>query len=116
GLTMDARPARNEPLLPNVGYVARREYAALVRGRLFFVSTVVLAGLAMFVAFLPVAAKLIDRGSQTTVVVVSDDAELSSRTRGVLQGILDQSGGGFALTESSDRVDALARVDDRQLD
>src|SRR4029453_4125025 len=129
GLTMDARPARNEPLLPNVGYVARREYAALVRGRLFFVSTVVLAGLAMFVAFLPVAAKLIDRGSQTTVVVVSEAAALPSRTRGgphapeppsrargVLQGILDQSGGGFALTESSDRVDALARVDDRQLD
>ena len=64
---------RHEPLMPNVGYIARREYAALVRGRLFFVSTLVLAGLAMFVAFLPVAAKLVDRGSQTTVAVVASD-------------------------------------------
>ena len=69
---MDERPSRTEPLMPNVGFVARREYAALVRGRLFFVSTLVLAGLAMFVAVLPVAAKLIDRGSTTTVAVVVD--------------------------------------------
>ena len=81
--------------MPNVGYIARREYAALVRGRLFFVSTLVLAGLAMFVAFLPVAAKLVDRGS-------TDDRRGRRLGPGALgahagraPGVLDGSGGGF---------------------
>ena len=102
--------------MPNVGYIARREYGALVRGRLFFVSTLVLAGLAMFVAFLPVVARLVDRGSVTTVAIVASEPELSERTRGLLQGILDSSGGGFALIETTDRDDAVARVADRELD
>ena len=48
--------------------------------RLFLVSTLVLAVLAMFVALLPIAAKLIDRGSTTTVAVVATDPELSRQT------------------------------------
>ena len=47
----------------------------------------------MFVAFLPVAAKLVDRGSQTTVAVVASDQELADRTRSVLQTLLDTGGG-----------------------
>jgi ABC-2 type transport system permease protein len=115
-MTMDPRPARDEPLMPNIGYIARREYAALVRGRLFFVSTLVLAGLAMFVAILPVAARLIDRGSQTTVAIVSTDPELGTRTRGVLKTMLDSSGGGFDLVQGTDEQAAIAQVADRELD
>jgi ABC-2 type transport system permease protein len=102
--------------MPNVGFVARREYAALVRGRLFFVSTLVLAGLAMFVAVLPVAAKLIDRGSNTTVAVVSTDPELSRQTREVLTSMLKSSGSEFDLIAASDEQTALAQVADRELD
>jgi len=102
--------------MPNVGFIARREYAALVRGRLFFVSTLVLAGLAMFVAVLPVAAKLIDRGSTTTVAVVSTDPELSRQTRRVLTSMLNSSGSDFDLIAASDEQTALAQVADRELD
>ena len=102
--------------MPNVGFIARREYAALVRGRLFFVSTLVLAGLAMFVAVLPVAAKLIDRGSTTTVAVVSTDPDLSRQTRRVLTSMLNSSGSDFDLIAASDEQTALAQVADRELD
>jgi ABC-2 type transport system permease protein len=102
--------------MPNVGYVARREYAALVRGRLFFVSTLVLAGLAMFVAFLPVAAKLVDRGSTTTVAVVSTDPELSRQTQGVLTSMLKSSGSDFSVITATDEQSAIADVNDRNLD
>ncbi|MFL5727100.1 MAG: ABC transporter permease [Chloroflexota bacterium] len=115
-MTEPERPTRHEPLLPNVGYIARREYAALVRGRLFFVSTLVLAGLAMFVAVLPVFAKLVDRGSTTTVAVVSTDAELGTRTRGVLQTMLDSTGDDFDLIAAADENDAVQKVADRELD
>jgi hypothetical protein len=113
---MDSRVTRDEPLMPNVGFIARREYAALVRGRLFFVSTLVLAGLAMFVAVLPVAAKLIDRGSTTTVAVVSTDPDLSRQTRRVLTSMLNSSGSDFDLIAASDEQTALAQVADRELD
>ena len=115
-MTAEGRPDRDEPLMPNIGYIARREYAALVRGRLFFVSTLVLAGLAMFVAILPVAARFVDRGSQTTVAVVSTDPELATRTRGVLKTMLDSSGGGFDLVQGTDEQAAIAKVADRELD
>ena len=42
--------SRHDPLLPNMLIVARREYAARVRSRLFALSTLLLAGLAMLVA------------------------------------------------------------------
>ncbi len=83
--------------MPNVGIIARREYGGLVRSRLFFVSTLVLTGLAMFVALLPIVAKLVDRESRTTVAVVASDPELLDRSMAVLQGLLDQTGGGFDL-------------------
>jgi ABC-2 type transport system permease protein len=116
-VTTPTPPAtRHEPLMPNVGYVARREYSALVRGRLFFVSTLVLAGLAMFVAFLPVAAKLVDRGSTTTVAVVSNDPALSRQTQGVLSSMLNSSGTDFSVITATDQQSAIADVNDRSLD
>jgi ABC-2 type transport system permease protein len=110
------RPGRDEPLRPNVGIIARREYGGLVRSRLFFVSTLVLTGLAIFVALLPIVAKLVDRESRTTVAVVASDRELLDRSVAVLQGLLDQTGGGFDLVVVDDEQDAIARVSDRELD
>ena len=107
---------RNEPLLPNVGIIARREYGGLVRSRLFFVSTLVLTGLAMFVALLPIVAKLVDRESRTTVAVVASDPELLDRSMAVLQGLLNQTGGGFDLVVIGGEDEAIARVADREFD
>ena len=115
-MTGSATPTRHEPLTPNVGYIAHREYAALVRGRLFFVSTLVLAGLAMFVAFLPVAAKLVDRGSQTTVAIVASDDELAERTQDVLGTLLTTSGDGFQLVRGASEPEVVQKVADRVLD
>jgi ABC-2 type transport system permease protein len=98
--------------MPNVGYIARREYAALVRGRLFFVSTLVLAGLAMFVAFLPVAAKVVDQGSETTVAIVASDAELGDR----VETMVGQTAVGFEFLRDLTEQDAVNRVADRELD
>src|SRR4026209_281928 len=109
------RPRRDEPLRPNVGIIARREYGGLVRSRLFFVSTLVLTGLAMFVALLPIVAKLVDRESRTTVAVVASDPELLDRSMAVLQGLLDQTGGGFDLVVGGVEPGAIARVSNREL-
>jgi len=107
---------RVEPLSPNVQIIAKREYQGLVRSRLFFVSTLVLTGLAMFVALLPLVAKLVDRESRTTVAVVASDPELLDRSMAVLQGLLDQTGGGFDLVVVGDEQEAIARVSNRELD
>lgn len=114
--TDEAPIRRVEPLRPNVQIIARREYLGLVRSRLFFVSTLVLTGLAIFVALLPLVAKLVDRQSQTTVAIVASDADLADRSKAILQGILDQSGGSFELIIVADEGDAIARVQDRELD
>lgn len=113
---VDGHSARNEPLRPNVGIIARREYASLVRSRLFHVSTFVLAGLAMFVALLPVLAKVVERDSQTTVGIVASDADLAGRTLTVLDGVLAQAGGGFELVPIADEATAVGQVGERELD
>jgi ABC-2 type transport system permease protein len=115
-MNADRGPGRDEPLLPNAGIIARREYGGLVRSRLFFVSTLVLTGLAMFVALLPIVAKLVDRESRTTVAIVASDPELLDRSTAVLQGLLDQTGRGFDLVVIADEQDAIARVSNRELD
>jgi ABC-type Na+ efflux pump permease subunit len=82
---------RHEPAFPNTGHVARREYRELVRSRLFHVSTVTLAILAIVVALLPIAARLAERGTVTRVAVVATDAELADRAIGFMTTILNQS-------------------------
>ena len=49
--------ADRDPLLPNAGIVARREYRDRTRSPLFLASTVVLALLAMIVALAPIAIR-----------------------------------------------------------
>ena len=47
--------AGRDPILPNAGIVARREYRDRTRSPLFVASTIVLAGLAMLAALAPIA-------------------------------------------------------------
>lgn len=113
-------PARHEPVFPNTTHIARREYGELVRSRLFHVSTVTLAVLAVVVALLPIAASLAERGSSTRVAVVATDRELSNRTISILDQLLNQSGAGkagsFELIPLTDETAAIAGVDERRYD
>jgi ABC-2 type transport system permease protein len=78
-----------DPLLPNAGIVARREYRDRTRSRLFVGSTIVLALLAMLVAIAPIAVRLLDRQTVTRIAVVAADAELADRAVGVADSLLN---------------------------
>ena len=81
--------SRRDPLLPNAGIVARREYRDRTRSPLYLVSTVVLAGLAMLAALAPIAIRYMDRQTVTHIAVVSSDAELATRAVAVADQLLN---------------------------
>ncbi|MBF8290731.1 MAG: transporter permease [Chloroflexi bacterium] len=90
GARMSRRP---DPLLPNARIIARREFLERVRSRPYFASTILLATLAVFIAFLPVIIRLVDRGTTTTIAVVADDPALAARSADVMRGVLTATGG-----------------------
>jgi ABC-type Na+ efflux pump permease subunit len=105
-----------DPLLPNALIVARREYGERVRSRLFHVSTVLLATLAVLVAFAPLFIRALDSGSVTRVAVIADSPQLSARTIAILDNILNGALAGdevrapFRVEASSDRAASLAAL------
>lgn len=110
-------PTRREPLFPNTGHVARREYGELVRSRLFHVSTVTLAVLAIIVALLPIAIRSLERGSTTRISVVGDTAQLAKDTQGVLTQILNTQGGTvYSVDIGESEAAALTAIEDHRLD
>jgi ABC-2 type transport system permease protein len=76
--------SRADPVMPNAFIVARREYAERVGSRLFYLTTVILATLAVLVALLPLFAKALDRGDTSTIGVVAEDQALVVTTINVL--------------------------------
>ncbi len=74
----------------NARLVAGREFGQQVRSRLFAVSTILLASLAVAVAMTPVLIKLADRGTTTTIAVASPDAALTNESIAILDSILNQ--------------------------
>jgi len=110
-------PRRHEPAFPNTTHVARREYSELVRSRLFHVSTVTLAVLAIVVALLPVAVRYVERGSTTRIGVVATSPQLAHDTQSILDQILNSQGGTkYTVTIQSNEDEAIAAVDDHRLD
>ena len=91
--------ARRDPLFPNAGIVARREYRDRTRSPLFLASTVILAGLAMLVALAPIGIRMMDRQTVTRIAVVSGDAELGTRAVAVADQLLNIPPGGAAQPE-----------------
>ena len=90
---------RGDGGLANIWLVARREYGERVRSRAFVFSTILLAGLAMVVALLPLAVRLVDRATVTRVGVTASEPGLAQRAVGVMDGFLNTSlaeGGGRA--------------------
>jgi ABC-2 type transport system permease protein len=81
--------ARHDPLLPNAAIVAQREYRDRVRSRLYLMSTVILALLALGVALAPIAARYLDSRSVTQLAIVSSDAALAERAVGVVDALLN---------------------------
>ena len=114
---------RVDPLLPNAGIVARREYVERVGSRLFLVSTLLLAALAVAVAMLPLLAKALDRGTTSTIAVVAKDPALARRSMEVLGGFLNRPEDGtthgiapYTFVRLEDPDLAAQRVADGQLD
>lgn len=113
--------SRRDPLLPNAGIVARREYRDRTRSPLFLASTVVLMGLALLVAIAPIAIRYLDRNTVTRIVVVSDDPVLAARAVGVADSLLNIPPGGadpatyekaFVIDSSADAASAEAALRD----
>jgi ABC-2 type transport system permease protein len=73
----------------NVRLVARREYGERVRSRAFLFSTVLLAGLAVVIALIPLAVRFVDQVTVTRITVVAPDAALGDRAVSVMDGFLN---------------------------
>ncbi|HET9613374.1 MAG TPA: ABC transporter permease [Candidatus Limnocylindrales bacterium] len=110
-------PARREPVFPNTRYVARREYRELTSSRIFHVSTITLTILAVIVAFLPIAVRLVERGATTRVAVVASTPELARSTQSLLQQLLNSQGGTrYDVTIQTDEAATVRDVDDHLVD
>ena len=116
--------SRRDPLLPNAGIVARREYRDRTRSPLFLASTVVLMGLALLVAIAPIAIRYLDRNTVTRIVVVSADPVLAARAVSVADSLLNIPPGGadpatyekaFVIDSSADAGSAEAALRDGRL-
>jgi ABC-2 type transport system permease protein len=82
--------ARRDPLLPNAGIVARREYHDRTRSPLFIASTIILMGLAMVVALAPIAIRYLDRQVVTHIAVVSTEADLATSAAAATDSLLNR--------------------------
>jgi ABC-2 type transport system permease protein len=83
---------RDDRLFPNAWLVARRELRERVLSRLFIVSTLLLAALAVGIALTPVIVRALDRGSTSTIAVVTPDEALAKQTISTMGGILGATG------------------------
>ena len=99
-----------DPLLPNAGIVARREYRDRIRSPFFIVATIVLMTLALGVALAPIGIRYMDRLTVTRILVVADDATLGQRAVAVADSILNvpPSGVDPAVWEKAFFVDLSA--------
>ena len=80
---------REDPLLPNAAIVARREYRDRVRSPLYIVSTIILMGLAVAVALVPIGIRYLDRSTVTTITVVATDDQLGAGAVTILDTLLN---------------------------
>jgi ABC-2 type transport system permease protein len=82
----------------NIGLVARREFTERARSRAFVFSTLLLAGLAVVVALIPLGVRLIDKATISRVAVSATEPGLAGRAIGTMDSFLnarlDATGGG----------------------
>lgn len=80
---------RSDPLMPNAGIVARREYRDRVRSPFFIASTLVLMGVALMVTLAPITIRYMDRSTVTRIAVVATNDELALRAIAVTDSLLN---------------------------
>ncbi len=115
----DQTPRRHDTTLPNTRIVARREFAERVRSRPYAASTVLLSLLAVFVAFLPIIIRLVDRDTTTTIAIVADDQALAERSSSIMRGVLSTTGGSpdsWVFKIETNRETVTAEVGDGRVD
>jgi ABC-2 type transport system permease protein len=112
------RGIRHEPLLPNALTIARREYTERVKSRLFTISTLLLASLAVLIAMSPVFLRALDRGSVTRVAIVTDEPNLGLTVRDLMGTVLNSQSGSSGGGDSYELevVPDLAATDDGAFD
>ena len=82
--------SRRDPLLPNAGIVARREYRDRTRSPLFVVSTIILMGLAALVTLSPIGIRYMDRQIVTHIAVVSTEPKLATSAAAATDSLLNR--------------------------
>ena len=111
---------RHDPLLPNAAIVARQEYSTRVRNRLFHLSTLLLATLAVLVAFVPLFVRVVEGHTVTTIAVVSDDEPLAQRSISILDSVLNSGSSpaerSFDVVRILDEADAVSQLEAGSLD
>ena len=109
-------------ILPNAAIVARREYRAQVRSRVFGASTLLLALLAVVVAFAPVLVRMADRGTTTKIAVAATDDALAREAISVMGNFLNSAAQGsgqadpYSFDRSPDAAAAQAEVASGEVD
>jgi len=111
--------ARRDPLMPNAGIVARREYRDRVRSPLFIASTLALMAVALMVTLAPIAIRYLDRSTITRIAVVTEDDQLALRAIGVADSLLNVPPDGvdpstwkrpFVIERAADGASAAAEL------
>jgi ABC-2 type transport system permease protein len=92
----------------NVSLVARREYAERVKSRAFLVSTILMAGLAVVIALIPLAVRVVDRATVTRIAVAATEPGLADRAVSVMDGFLNAPLDGAASQDKAFDFVALA--------
>jgi ABC-2 type transport system permease protein len=102
--------------LGNTWLVARREFAERAGSRAFLLSTLLLAGMAMMIALIPVGIRLVDRATVSRIAVSSAEAGLAERAAGTLDTFLNGQAGAdpdskaFLFQVAPDEASAVALV------
>ena len=100
----------------NIGLVARREFTERARSRAFVFSTILLAGLAVVVALIPLGVRFVDRATVSRVAVVATEPGLAVKAIGTLDSFLnarlDTTGGSTGRFDFEPRTDEAAATAD----
>ena len=106
----------------NIGLVARREFTERARSRAFVFSTLLLAGLAVVVALIPLGVRLVDRATVSRIGVVATEPGLETKAIGTLDSFLNArldanggSSGQFTFVPGNDEGSVTADVREGRL-
>jgi len=117
--------ARHDPLFPNAGTVARREYTERVRSRLYRISTVVLMALAIGVAMTPIVLRYFEQQTVHRIRIVAQEDQLAQGILATANGVMNLPPPGadtsrwrppYEIEREVDRAVAIQQLQDGQID